>query len=125
MATTKKQTKKPAAKRTTKPATTTKKPARKPVKAKKKAVVVPAKKKPVKRKNPAGVRKKSGIFDGATEIAVTENKIAVTRKMSGGTKGRFEQSEIRTYHDRTAQTDREFEKLMNERLCKKVIVKLK
>ncbi len=67
----------------------------------------------------------SGIFKGATEISVTENKIAVTRNMSHSAKGSFVQTETRVYHDMTPANVSALRKVVNGNDVKKITVKLK
>lgn len=66
-----------------------------------------------------------GIFKGATEISLTENKIAVTRCMSHSAKGSFVQTETRTYHDITPANANALKKVVLSDDVKKITVKLK
>ncbi len=70
---------------------------------------------------PAGSR----IFEGATEISLTENKIAVTRSISKSSKGNYSEMTVREYHDRTPENMRAFGNVTNKRGVKKITVNLK
>ncbi len=67
----------------------------------------------------------AGLFEGATEISVTENKIAVTRNTSKSANGKYSERTTREYHDRTSATMKAFNDVLNNRAVKKVTVKLK
>ncbi len=95
-----------------------------PTKAK---TTVPAKAKPAAaaKKKPASPAVKGGLFGGATEISMTENKISVTKKVSENKNGRFEQHEVRTYHDKTPANMRALQAAIQSGNAKKVTVKFK
>lgn len=87
---------------------------------------------PVKAKTSAPTKKKSaqlaqqnGLFGGATEISMTKNKISVTKKVSASRNGRFEQHEVRTYHDKTPANMRALQSAIQSGDAKKVTVKFK
>lgn len=65
------------------------------------------------------------IFEGATEISMTENKIAVTCAKKRNVKGSYSASTTREYHDKTAANMRAFNEVLSNREVKKVTVKLK
>lgn len=65
------------------------------------------------------------IFAGASEIAMTENKIAVTRSSSKSSNGKYSEKTTREYHDRTPENMRAFQGVLNDRDVKKVTIKLK
>lgn len=70
---------------------------------------------------PAG----NNIFEGATEISMTENKIAVTRSTSRSTNGKYSERTTREYHEKTPANMRALGDIMNDRDVKKITVKLK
>ncbi len=77
------------------------------------------------KKKPAQVALNDGLFSGATEISMTANKISVTKKVSANTNGRFEQHEVRTYHDKTPANIRALQNAIQSGNAKKVTVKFK
>lgn len=87
-----------------------------PVKTK---VATPTKNKPTQ------LVQKDSLFRGATEISMTANKISVTKKVSTNTNGRFEQHEVRTYHDKTPANMRALQNAIQSGNAKKVTVKFK
>ena len=114
--------KKPAAKKRTAPAK------RRPAAAvapRKRATPAKAKPTAAAKKKPAQVALKDGPFSGATEISMTANKISVTKKVSANKNGRFEQHEVRTYHDKTPANMRALQSAIQSGNAKKVTVKFK
>lgn len=77
------------------------------------------------KKKPAQLVPKGDLFSGATEISMTANKISVTKKMSENKNGRFEQHEVRTYHDKTPANMRALQDAIQRGNTKKVTVKFK
>ena len=77
------------------------------------------------KKKPAQVALKDSLFSGATEISMTENKISVTKRVSATANGRFEQHEVRTYHDKTPANIRALQNAIQSGNAKKVTVKFK
>lgn len=66
-----------------------------------------------------------GIFTGATEISLTQNKIAVTRSSSKSVKGMYAENTTRVYHDPTPANVRALKDVVNESNVKKITVALK
>lgn len=89
----------------------------------------------VKRKAPRAAKKgqrspvkksaEKSIFAGASEIAMTQNKIAVTRSSSKSSNGRYSERTTRDYHDKTPENMRAFQGVLKDRDVKKVTVTLK
>lgn len=75
----------------------------------------------------AALKKPEGkkIFEGATEISMTENKIAVTRSTKKNVSGSYSASTTREYHDRTPANMKALNDVLNNRAVKKITVKLK
>ena len=127
------ETKKPAAKPAAKKRTVSaeKKRTASAQLVKTKRAAAPAKRKtsaPAKKKAAAPAKTKSGLrgaFGGATEISMTANKISVTKKVSENRNGRFEQHEVRTYHDKTPENMRALQNAIRSGDAKKVTVKFK
>lgn len=71
----------------------------------------------------AGAPKKN-IFEGASEITVTDNKFVVTRTRSVTKNGRYENTEVRDYHDKTPANVKAFNDLVANQAVKKVTVKM-
>ncbi len=121
---TKKKTKSKTA-RTTSPA---KKTAKKSMArtAAKKPCAKSTTKKPAKTARPP-VKRTSGdeLFKGATEISLTENKIAITKSVSRSTNGKYTSTTKREYHDRTPANMRAFESALKKGGMKKITVKMK
>ena len=117
MKTKKKQSTPPKRKnaRTTKPRKNAAKPA-------KTAAKKPAAAKP---RNVPAKRTKPDIFTGAKEVAITENKIAVTRTVSKNVNGRYEKREVREYHDKTPANMAALDRKLSTAATKKVSVKFK
>ena len=67
----------------------------------------------------------AGLLEGATEVSMTENKIAVTRSTSKSTNGKYSERTTREYYDRTPANMKAFNDVLNNRALKKVTVKLK
>jgi len=76
------------------------------------------------RRTPAKTIKKD-IFTGATEVALTDNKIVVTRLQSKNVKGKFEKREVREYHDKTPANMNALNRKLSSDPMKKVSVKFK
>ena len=109
--------------------------------ATKKTAVKPKAKTPVKSstKPKAAVRKKGtaamrrwdaatkpqNIFAGASEISITENKIAVTRSVSKNVDGKYSERTTREYYEKTPANMRAFNDVANNSAVKKITVKLK
>lgn len=74
-----------------------------------------------KTSNPA----KKSIFEGATEVSVTGNKIAITRKTSQSKHGKYSERTTRDYVDVTPESEKELQKLLGSKTVKKVTVALK
>ncbi len=108
--------------------TAAKKPALKAKKVAKKRVAATAVARPKTsaarssaRRTPAKTVKKD-IFTGATEIALTDNKIVVTRQQSKNIKGKFEKREVREYHDKTPANMSALNRKLSANAPKKVSV---
>ncbi len=69
--------------------------------------------------------KKNDLFTGATEVAITDNKIIVTREKSKNVKGKFEKREVREYHDKTPANMNALNRKLSSDPMKKVSVKFK
>lgn len=67
---------------------------------------------------------KKNIFEGASEITVTDNKFVVTRTRSVNKNGRYENTEVRDYHDKTPANVKAFNDLVANQAVKKVTVKM-
>lgn len=80
-----------------------------------KSVKTPAKKASAPKKN---------IFEGASEISVTENKFVVTRTRTTRKNGRYENTEVREYHDKTPANVQAFNDRVTNQTVKKITVKL-
>ena len=82
---------------------------------------------PAKRGGNALQKKPSAesIFAGATEISLTENKIAVTRSTAKSASGKYSEKTTRDYHDRTPANMKAFREAVSTHEVKKVTVKLK
>ena len=91
----------------------------------KRATPVKAKPTAPAKKKPSQIVPKDGLFSGATEISMTTNKISVTKKVSANKNGRFEQHEVRTYHDKTPANMRALQNAIQSGNAKKVTVKFK
>ena len=65
------------------------------------------------------------VFAGATEISVTENKIAVTKSTAKSVNGKYFERTVREYHERTPENMRAFQQVLNDCEAKKVTVQLK
>lgn len=76
------------------------------------------------RRTPAK-RTKKDIFEGATEIAITDNKIVVTREKSRNVQGKFEKREVREYHDKSPANLNALNRKLSSDPMKKVSVKFK
>ncbi len=66
---------------------------------------------------------KKNIFDGASEVSVTDNKFVVTRTRSVNKNGRYENTEVREYHEKTAANVQAFNERIANGSVKKVSVK--
>lgn len=76
------------------------------------------------RRAPAKQPKKD-IFTGATEVAITDNKIIVTRQKSKNVQGKYEKREVREYHDKTPSNMTALNRKLTAAEPKKVSVKFK
>ncbi len=111
MAVSKKKTCKTQAKKTT---------ARVPVKAKKPTSKTLKTKAP--RKNVP--KSQRANFEGATEISLTPNKIAVVRSVSDSRNGKFQQKTERKYYDKTPENMKGVQAILASGI-KKITVKVK
>ena len=111
----------PAKKTAAKPATAKKAP----VKATTKKPAATAPKKPAKTAKTPAKRTGAGIFEGAKEVAITENKIAITRTISKNVNGRYEKQEVREYHYKTPANMSALNRQLANVPAKKVSVKFK
>lgn len=59
-----------------------------------------------------GKKKGESIFDGASEVRLTKNKIVVTRTKTNNKPGKYERSETREYIDKTPQAMAEFNRFI-------------
>ena len=57
-------------------------------------------------------KKGGSIFDGASEVRLTKNKIVVTRTKTNNKPGKYERSETREYIDKTPQAMAEFNRFI-------------
>lgn len=64
-------------------------------------------------------------FAGASEVSITQNKIAVTRSSNQSGKGNYKSESTRSYHDKTPANMKALDELMNGQTVKKVTVKFK
>lgn len=64
-------------------------------------------------------------FAGASEVSITQNKIAVTRSSNQSGKGNYKSESTRTYHEKTPANMKALDELMNGQTVKKVTVKFK
>ena len=62
-------------------------------------------------------------FAGASEVSITQNKIAVTRSSNQSGKGNYKSESTRSYHDKTPANMKALDELMNGQTVKKVTVK--
>lgn len=107
--------------------TTTKAGAKAPVKRTGKPAASVCKKgqsKPAARSKTA-VAKKKNPFAGASEVSITQNKIAVTKSSNQSGKGNYKSESTRTYHDKTPANMKALDELMSGQTVKKVTVKFK
>lgn len=119
-----KQTKKKAVKPAAKAAQTAKKPVAKKCAAKRPNGAQAPKNKAKTPTNKA-IAPKKNIFDGASEIALTENKIVVTRTQKINKNGRYENRTVREYLDHTPENAEAFNRKLASASPKKISVKLK
>lgn len=94
--------------------------AKTPVKGKEKPAQLTRRGKKNLQKKPA-----ENIFAGATEISMTENKIAVTRSSSKSSNGKYSERTTRVYHERTPANEKALKEAITNGGVKKVTVKLK
>lgn len=73
----------------------------------------------------AAAVKKKNPFAGASEVSITQNKIAVTRSSNQSGKGNYKSESTRSYHDKTPANMKALDELMNGQTVKKVTVKFK
>ena len=71
------------------------------------------------------VTKKKNPFAGASEVSITQNKIAVTKSCNQSGKGNYKSESTRTYHEKTPANMKALDELMNGQAVKKVTVKFK
>ncbi len=76
-------------------------------------------------RKPAALKPAKNIFDGAKEISLTENKIAVTRSASRSRNGRYSENLTREYHEKTPENLKALDSVLNNRQLKKVTVQFK
>lgn len=76
------------------------------------------------RRTPVKTPKKD-LFTGATEVAITDNKIVVTRQKSKNVRGKYEKREVREYHDKTPANMNALNRKLASEEMKKVSVRFK